>query len=125
KKVYMGKKVCLSIVSVFLAVYMASMSFVIWSEEQDIEGEYDQTYIHAVEASEDYSFVYEKEGYRVSTPTGPEYNEVYLADALRSCGTSDQSGYYLMSGAVYDAEGNLLMQSSNYLEVMAEGEVLP
>ena len=125
KKLYMGKKVCLSIVSVFLAVYMASMSFVIWSEEQDIEGEYDQTYIHAVEAFEDYSFVYEKEGYRVSTPTGPEYNEVYLADALRSCGTSDQSGHYLMSGAVYDAEGNLLMQSSNYLEVMAEGEVLP
>lgn len=82
KKLYMGKKVCLSIVSVFLAVYMASMSFVIWSEEQDIEGEYDQTYIHAVEAFEDYSFVYEKEGYRVSTPTGPEYNEVYLADAL-------------------------------------------
>ena len=125
KKLYMGKKVCLSIVSVFLVVYMASMLFVIWSEEQDIEWEYDQTYIHALEAFEDYSFVYEKEGYRVSTPTGPEYNEVYLADALRSCRTSDQSGHYLMSGAVYDAEGNLLMQTSNYLEILAEGEVLP
>ena len=126
KTLYMGKKVCLSIVFVFLAVYMISMLFVTWREEQDIEEEYGRMLINTIGAFENYSFVYEEKGYRVSSPTGPEYNEGYLEDAMNSWGNSDQSGYYLMSGAIYDAEGNLLMQSSNCLRVMVDDwEALP
>lgn len=126
KTLYMGKRVCLSIVFVFLAVYMISMLFVTWREEQDIEEEYGRMLINTIGAFENYSFVYEEKGYRVSSPTGPEYNEGYLEDAMNSWGNSDQSGYYLMSGAIYDAEGNLLMQSSNCLRVMVDDwEALP
>ena len=126
KTLYMGKKVCLSIVFVFFAVYMISMLFVTWREEQDIEEEYGRMLINTIGAFENYSFVYEEKGYRVSSPTGPEYNEGYLEDAMNSWGNSDQSGYYLMSGAIYDAEGNLLMQSSNCLRVMVDDwEALP
>ncbi len=126
KTLYMGKKVCLSIVFVFLAVYMISMLFVTWREEQDIEEEYGRMLINTIGAFENYSFVYEEKGYRVSSPTGPEYNEGYLEDAMNSWGNSDQSGYYLMSGAIYDAEGDLLMQSSNCLRVMVDDwEALP
>ena len=126
KTLYMGKKVCLSIVFVFFAVYMISMLFVTWREEQDIEEEYGRMLINTIGAFENYSFVYEEKGYRVSSPTGPEYNEGYLEDAMNSWGNSDQSGYYLMSGAIYDAEGDLLMQSSNCLRVMVDDwEALP
>lgn len=119
KSLHMGKKACIGVVSTFIVVYFFSMLLVTYLEKEDIEVKYNQIVNDAAENFQKYEYEYDTTASAASYEKADE-SENYLRDALYKCWYSVQNGSFMMSVAVYDDSGTLLMQSHNQIRFEAD-----
>lgn len=129
KFLHMGKTACAGVVLAFSAVYFSGMLLVTYMEKGDIETDYvDRTYDAASNFIDSYimdyydyrNLAYMDELLSAEQETEVGDNESYFRDALYKCLFSDGAGNFMMSAAIYDEAGELLLQSSNQIRISLE-----
>lgn len=129
KFLHMGKAACAGVALAFSAVYFSGMLLVTYMEKGDIETDYvERTYDAAGNFIDSYIMdyydsrnpAYMDELFSTEQETEAGDNESYFRDALYKCLFSDGDGNFMMSAAIYDEEGELLLQSTNQMRIPPE-----